>query len=313
MENNKKTTMSVLTTSREKSHLVLAELFKSTFGDLSNFDKTTFNAWTIERLTDIQRDLAISLSLEKDEQFLNTCKTIAAARKIGYNYNFDSLSVKPAIGTIGFQVALPATFKNSKLLISADTTKMVSGDIQYLFPGDIEIVADINGNLQAIRRSNHIFKTEDNVILRSVSSFDSVNEQTIFMFSSEVIQLDYEDSFIIVDEHIEMTTATSELEFKDNFYKVELWYNYFNQDLNKNVKVNLTEVKDFLGYSSFDEIYKVELTDDNKVKIIFPDGINGKYYAAGKEIQYRLYTTKGSKGNIINPIMQVGTGNLAVS
>lgn len=300
--------LSVVTTSREKSHILISDLFKSTFGDLSNLDKTSFNAWAVERLTDIQRDLAVSMTLEKEEQFLNTCKNISTARLIGYNYNFNSLNAYPAIGMISFKMALPNSFMNQTVTIKADTTKLVAGDIQYLFPGDIDIVSDAKGNIQAVRRTEHIFDPLDNKILYSTSISDLENNQVIFAFSSEVIQLDYDENIFIVENHSQMTNSIIELEYNDNFYKIELWYEYYDTELTKTVSQYLEQVDELVGYNSYSEIFTVEVSDENKIRITLGDGINGKYYAGGKEINYRIYTTKGSSGNTINPSITVGVG-----
>lgn len=305
---SKDNTKSVITTSREKSHLLLTDLFKSQFGELSNFDKTSFNSWIIERLTDIQRDLAITMTLEKEEQFLNTCKNISTARTIGYNYNFTKYNVNPAKGLLSMQLILPYGLKDKVISLKADEVRFYAGDICYMLPGDIDISINSVGSIQAVRRNEKVFNPGDNVILYSGMKVNEDKTELVFAFSTEVIQLDYIDNFFIVADHSEMTQSINELEFDDSFYKIELWYEYYDKEKTKKVKVVLSEVNDFINENNKSEVYKVEITDEGKLNIILGDGINGKYYGSGKQINYRIYTTKGSKGNTIDPDLQVGTG-----
>lgn len=299
---------SVITTSREKSHILLTDLFKSQFGELSNFDKTSFNAWIIERLTDIQRDLAVTMTLEKEEQFLNTCKNISTARKIGYNYNFTNYNVNPAVGLLSMQLILPYGTKNTTITLKSDEVKFYAGDVCYMLPGDIDISVNNLGSIQAVRRNEKVFNPSDNVILYSGMKVNEEKTDIVFAFSTEVIQLDYVDNFFIVSDHSEMTQSVNEIEFDDSFYKIEVWYEYYDTDKSSKVKVTLNEVDDFINEGNSSEVYKLELTDDNKINIILGDGINGKFYGSGKQMNYRIYSTKGTKGNTINPSIQVGTG-----
>lgn len=299
---------SVITTSREKSHILLTDLFKSQFGELSNFDKTSFNAWIIERLTDIQRDLAVTMTLEKEEQFLNTCKNISTARKIGYNYNFKTYNINPAIGLMSIQLIIPYGTKNTTITLKSDEVKFYAGDVCYMLPGDIDISINNLGSIQAVRRNEKVFNPSDNVILYSGMKVNEEKTDIIFAFSTEVIQLDYVDNFFIVSDHSEMTQSINEIEFDDSFYKIELWYEYYDTDKSSKVKVTLSEVDDFINENSNSEVFKIEISDDNKLNIILGDGVNGKFYGSGKQLNYRIYTTKGTKGNTINPSIQVGTG-----
>lgn len=296
---------SIITTSREKSHLLLADLFKSKFGDDANFDKTSFNAWAIETLTDIQRSLAISMTLEKEEQFLNTCKNISTARAIGYENGFSGINVNPAKALLSFTMFLPTDFKNKKIYLKADETKVFAGDVAYMFPGDIEIISDERGFIQTVRRTDHVFDTSDNVILFSDSKLDKESNVLLYAFSSEVIQLNFEDSFITIPNHMQMTNGVNEISFNDNFYRIEIWYETFDSISNTLEKNNLFEVDDLSKFNTYDEVFKIELSDENKIKIITGNGINGKYFAPGKELKYRIYTTKGSQGNTINPELSI--------
>ena len=128
-------TNAIITSSREKSHQLLSTLFKANFGDLANLDKTSLNAWILERLTDIQRDLSISMTLDVEEKHLNSCKQISSARSIGYQYNFKESNSAPAKGVLSFMITLPIDFVNKSLTISADTTKIYADNITYLLPG----------------------------------------------------------------------------------------------------------------------------------------------------------------------------------
>lgn len=300
---------SIITTSREKSHLLLTDLFKSQFGELSNFDKTSFNAWIIERLTDIQRDLAITLTLEKEEQFLNTCKKIETARTIGYNYGFSRVNVEAASGMVSFTVMLPLDFKNKKLSLKADTVKMYAGDVTYMFPGDIEIIGNEKGTIQAVRRSEHVFEPVDNTILYSVSNYSSNRDAIMFTFTSEVIQLDYTESSFIVEDHIQMTRSTNEITYDNYYYRIELWYEIYNSDLDVIEKNYLLQVEDFSSYNSKSDVFMLELGEENKLTIILGDGVNGKYFGGGRELKYRIYYTNGSDGNTTNASLDVGTGS----
>lgn len=307
-KNNDNTVSSILTSSREKSHQLLSKLFKEMFGEMTNFDKTSFNAWVIERMTDIQRDLAVTMTLEKEEQFLNTCKKMSTARMIGYNYAFNDFNVNPAKGQLSIQMILPTGIKSKDINISSDEVKFFAEDICYMLPGDLVISFDTNGNAQAIRRNEKVFEPGDNVILYSASKVDTEKDNLIFAFSTEVIQLDFVENFFIVKEHQEMTDSVNEIEYDDNFYKIEVWYDVYNEETSKLEKVYLKQVNDFVNENTFSEVYRIELTDNNKLNIILGNGINGKYYAGGKEIKYRIYSTKGNKGNVINPALTVGTG-----
>lgn len=298
---------SIITTSREKSHLILTDLFKEQFGDLSNFDKTSLNAWIIERITDIQRDLAVTMTLEKEEQFLNTCKNISTARKIGYNYGFDDLNVAAAKGEIIFTIELPDKFINSSIYLNADDIQILAGDIRYMFPGDIEITSNEKGTVQAVRRTNHIFDTTDNIILNSLTTYS--NNKLYISFLTEVIQLDYEESRFLVSDHVDMTQSVNTIEFQDNFYRLDLWFEYYDSSTSIKSKKTLLSVEEFDGFNSNSDIYRREIVDTNKLKIILGDGINGRFYPSGKEMNYRIYTTKGADGNTINPYLNVGLPN----
>lgn len=300
---------SVITTSREKSHLLLTDLFKSQFGELSNFDKTSFNAWVIERMTDIQRDLAITLTLEKEEQFLNTCKKIETARNIGYNYGFSRVNVEAASGMVSFTVMLPLDFKNKKLSLKADTVKMYAGDIAYMFPGDIDIIGNDKGSIQAVRRTEHVFEPVDNTILYSVMNYSDKRDAIVYSFSSEVIQLDFVENSFIVEDHIQMTRSINEITYDNYYYRIELWYEVYNEKLNTIEKNYLMQVEDFSAYNSKSDVFMLELGEDNKLKIILGDGINGKYFGGGRELKYRIYHTNGADGNTTNASLNVGTGS----
>lgn len=300
-------TNAIITSSREKSHQLLSTLFKANFGDLANLDKTSLNAWILERLTDIQRDLSISMTLDVEEKHLNSCKQISSARSIGYQYNFKESNSTPAKGVLSFMITLPIDFINKSLTISADTTKIYAEDITYLLPGDIEITSNKNRYIQAVRRTNHIFETSDNVILFSKSTIDNTNNVIYFVFATEVIQLDFVDSYFIVSDHLQLTNSINDIEFDNNFYKIDLYYNTYNSESTKTERTDLLEVDDLSNYSSLMEVFTTELVDSDKIRITLGDGLNGKYYAAGKEIKYRLFNTMGTDGNVINPTLNIGT------
>lgn len=296
---------SVITSSREKSHLLLSEMMKAHFNGLSTFDKNSVNAWIIERMTDIQRDLAVSFTLNEDEKYLNTCRNKSTARMIGYNFGFTEENTKAAKGVVTFFINLPYGFRSKNILIKADEVKLYADGITYMFPGDIEIIANENGNIQAVRRSNHVFETSDNVILYSTSEYDSSRDEIVFGFGSEVIQVDFVESSFLVPEHLEMTNAIVELFYDNSFYKLELWYEEFDVSLNGNKKTFLTQTNDLSKHNAFSDVFLTELGNDNKLNVTLGNGLNGRYYPAGKEIKYRIYSTNGKAGNTINPSLNV--------
>ena len=301
--------ISNVTSSRERSHILLSNIFKQTFGEYANLDKTSLNAWVIERMTDIQRDIAVSMTLERDEALLNTCKKISTARDIGYNYGFSGLNAAPAKGEMMVMMSLPLDFRNSEFLIKADDNKFFAEDICYMLPGDILITSNASRYIQAIRRTNHVFYTTDNVILVSSSEVRPQDQKLVFGFLSEAIQLDFKDSYFIVTEHLELTNSVNEIEFDDNYYRIELWYDYYDSESTELKRQHLTQVDDLGNASSISEVFTLELENESKLKITLGDGLNGKFYPGGKEIKYRIYTTKGEVGNVVNPPISVGVAD----
>ena len=301
--------ISNVTSSRERSHILLSNIFKQTFGELANLDKTSLNSWVVDRMTDIQRDIAVSMTLERDEALLNTCKKISTARDIGYNYGFNELNANPAKGEIIVLLKLPLDFRSQEFLIKADDNKFFVNDICYMLPGDILITSNASRYIQAIRRTNHVFDTTDNVILVSASEILQKEQVIEFAFLTEVIQLNYQDSYFIVSDHLELTNSVNEIEFEDNFYALEMWYDYYDDESTVMSKQHMMKVDDLGNSSSISEVYTVEIENENKLKITLGDGLNGKFYPGGKEIKYRIYTTKGSAGNVVNPTVVVGVAD----
>lgn len=315
----------ITSSSKEANQEKLIELAKIFFQNEDiNFYKSSFLGSQIKMLSDIVADNALVNTLSFEERFMNTLKFKSSAFSIGSMYGYNKTGINYSKIDIGLALEITTELdeyfdiQNNSLRVDKSTKVnpmyincrenfIFKENIKFCFPGDIEIIKRLDNSWQAILRNNKNFESRFTPVL--TSNKIEIGEKQYFLFRVDIGQLEIIEDSTTISTRVNTAYYDFDLEFENNFYKINLFYNEYNEITKVTEKINIEIVDDIKLYTPNDDVCEIIMLNTNKIRITFGNGVNGKFYTTGKEINYELYTTSGETGNLVKPEFTFNTSD----